>query len=198
MEKSISKGRSVRQIDAAAELLDDIVATYDVLSVTMSYICWELSRNPDYQTRLHDELLTLSSPMILSSTAVSLPPAKELDQLPILHAITMETMRIHATNSGMEPRWTPANVKTTLGGYSGIQGGTRVSSSPYSLHRNVEIYPQPDEWHPERFKLTMEEKGKWAGKGQAEKWFWGFSSGPRMCIGNYLSMHCKLFVYETV
>lgn len=190
VEATLTKQRSPRQIDAAAELLDELVATNDVLGITLNYICWELSKRPEWQKRLHEELLSVSQPMRYPS-ATSLPSPKELDQLPVLHAIIMETMRLDATNPGQEPRLTPKVDNLILVGFDHIPAGVRVSASPYSLHRDPEVYPEPESWQPERWMPSMEEKGKWAGNGQAEKWFWGFSSGPRMCIGNHLSMHRK-------
>lgn len=189
IENIITKNRSPAQIDAAAELLDEIVATNDVLGMTMNYICWELSKKPEWQTRLHEELLSISQPVRYPSTTGALPTPKELDELPVLHAIIMETMRLDATNPGPEPRLTPKMEHLTLGSFSNIPAGVRVSASPYSLHRNPEVYPEPESWQPERWMPHIEAKGKWARNDQVASWFWGFSSGPRMCIGNHLSLH---------
>lgn len=193
--KIISTPRSPAQIDAAAELLDEIVATNDVMGMTLNYICWQLSKNPEWQKKLHEEMMSISRPMMHPSTSGTLPPAKELDQLPVLYAVVQETMRLNATNPGQEPRYVTRESGTiTLGKFHGIPVGTRVSANPYSLHRDPNVFPEPESWRPERWLPKAEDKGRWAGDGQADKFFWGFSSGPRMCIGNNLSYHCMHYV----
>lgn len=188
-EKVITKLRSPQQVEIATELMDEIVATNDVLGNTLIYVCWELSRHPEVQKRLRDELLTLQPVATDGPQSRMHPNAKDLEQLPFLHAVIMETMRLWPTNPGLEPRITPPN--TSLAGYHGIPAGVRVGAAPYSLHRNPEVFPEPESWRPERWMPESKDQGKWAGNGQAERWFWGFSSGLRMCIGNNLSLHSK-------
>lgn len=195
-EKVITKLRSAQQIDIAAELLDEIVATNDVLGNTMTYICWELSRRPEVQQRLRDEVRALMPTTSASSENKSLPNPKELDQLPLLHAVIMESMRRWPTNPGLEPRLTPENA--TLAGYHGLPAGVRVSASPHCLHNNPTVYPEPEAWRPERWMPKVEDRGQWAGNGQADRWFFGFSAGLRMCIGNQLSMHLMKFIVASM
>lgn len=187
-ERIITKPRSAQQIDIAAELLDEIVATNDVLGNTMSYICWELSRNPDVQEKLREEVLQIMP----ANADHTLPNPKDLDQLPLLHAVIMESMRRWPTNPGLEPRITPPDA--TLAGYTGLPAGVRVSASPLCLHNNPEVYPEPEAWRPERWMPKVEDRRRWAGNGQAERWFFGFSAGLRMCIGNHLSMHLMKYI----
>jgi cytochrome P450 len=52
-----------------------------------------------------------------------------------------------------------------------------VNMSPYSLHRNAEVFPEPLKFDPERWLGPTEQVAL------MNRWFWAFSSGGRMCIG---------------
>lgn len=74
-----------------------------------------------------------------------------------------------------------------LGGFD-VPAGTAVSASIYSLHRNEEVFSNPEEWKPERWSEATPEKRR-----QMLKWFWIFGSGGRMYIGNHLGVRSKFF-----
>jgi len=46
--------------------------------------------------------------------------------------------------------------------------------SPFSLHRNPDVFKDPLDFNPDRWLDASVEM---------KKWFWAFSSGGRMCIG---------------
>ncbi|KAI5358566.1 Putative cytochrome P450 [Septoria linicola] len=54
--------------------------------------------------------------------------------------------------------------------------------SPYSLHRNADVFPEPLRFDPDRWLGPAEEVAV------MNRWFWAFSSGGRMCIGLHLAM----------
>jgi cytochrome P450 len=180
-------------VEIAAELLDHTLAGLDTSSITLTYLAWELSRpsNRHWQDLLRLELLDLPQEQRFSD-------AKALDGLPILHAIVMETLRLHAPIPGQQPRMTPAAPKgshpTILCGYS-IPPGVRVQAQAWSLHRNPEIFPDPEAFEPRRWlppdislpgmKLSTTTPGH---AKEMMRWFWAFSSGGRMCVGSNLAM----------
>ena len=158
----------------AAELLDHAVASHDVTGITMTYLMHELSRRKALQLSLRNELYQ----------CVSTDPsqlADRLDGLPLLDAIIMETLRLHSANPGPWPRRTPA-LACRVGTYSRIPAGTVISASSYALHRNATVYPEPEDWRPERWLLASNEERK-----EMVRWFWAFGSGARMCIGNHFA-----------
>ena len=135
---------------------------------------------------LREELLTLTPPIKwpLPEGAqledLTLPEPKQIDGLPLLHAIYMETLRLHTPIPGVEPRISPhVPGGSTLGSYSNIPGGVRVSSMPYTLHRNEKVFPDPESFDPLRWlpSHTSEEHLK-----EMHRWFWAFGSGGRMCV----------------
>jgi len=105
----------------------------------------------------------------------------------------METLRLHSPIPGIEPRISP-NIAggSTLGPYTNIPGGVRVSSMPYTLHRNTTVFPDPETFNPLRWlpSHTSEDQLK-----EMHRWFWAFGSGGRMCIGSHLALQeIKLLV----
>ncbi|KAL8696112.1 MAG: hypothetical protein Q9224_002963, partial [Gallowayella concinna] len=51
----------------ASELLDHVAAGMDTSGITFTYLFWQLSQNPNLQTSLRKELLTLSPPLTLGN-----------------------------------------------------------------------------------------------------------------------------------
>lgn len=173
---------------AGSEALDHIIAGHETSAITVTYLMYEMSQRPALQSKLREELITLSSPLRYptggSGTADGLPAAKDIDALPLLHAILQETLRLHAAASGPQPRVTP-NVPggITIEGYGRIPGGIRVSSNAYATHRNPEVFPEPEVWSPERWLTT--DVGKLE---QMNRCFFAFSAGGRMCVGSNFAM----------
>ncbi|KAH0021096.1 cytochrome P450, partial [Aureobasidium melanogenum] len=146
-EKRNNQLSQEQRLDLASEMLDHLAAGFDTSGITLTYLAWELSRpcNAAIQSALRKELLSLRlhCPTTTKDSTISLPSPKDIDDLPLLHAVVMETLRLHAAIPGGQPRVTPAN--TTLGPpgaeVHGIPAGVRVVSAAHSLHRNPEVFP---------------------------------------------------------
>ena len=179
-----------QRLEVASEMVDHLGAGQETSAIALTYLYYEMSRRPDLQTQLGQELLSLSPQILWPPTAaLELPSAKSIDALPLLHAIIMETLRLHAPIPGLEPRITPAGG-CILAGYENIPANVRVSAMPYALHRNADVFPEPETWRPERWLQASE-----AGLKEMLRWFWAFGSGGRMCIGSNLAMQeMKLIV----
>ncbi len=167
----------------ASEMLDHLAAGHETSGITLTYLTHELSQRPHLQAQLRSELLTLLPPLLYPSDTQMLPSQKDLDALPLLHAILMETLRLHPALPGGQPRITP-RTPTTLGKFTDIPGGVRVNAQAYSLHRNADVFPEPEVWRPERWL----EGGKEGGDAK-NRWFWAFGSGGRRCVGSNFAMH---------
>ena len=181
-----------QRLEIASEMLDQVGAGHETSAICLTYLYWELCKHPEWRTKLREELKTLSPTISWPPTNVEefdLPSPKSIDELPILHAVLMETLRLHAPIPGNEPRITPSDC--TLAGYSNIPANVRVQAQPYSLHRNSGVFPDPESWSPERWILPSDsEQLK-----EMLRWFWAFGSGGRMCIGSNLAMQeMKLIV----
>jgi len=180
-----------QRFDIGAELYDQLTAGFETSAVALTYLFWELSKRPDLQKELREELLTLDPKITYPRppTSRELPSPKSIDSLSLLEAIVTETLRIHAPIPGIQPRVTPY-PSCTLAGYGNIPPNTRVNAQAYSLHRNSEVFPEPETWEPKRWlndsnsSVELEER---------KRWFWAFGSGGRMCIGSNLALQGMLF-----
>ncbi|EXJ54573.1 hypothetical protein A1O7_09914 [Cladophialophora yegresii CBS 114405] len=183
-----------------SEMLDQIGAGHETSAIALTYLTWEMSKSPSLQDQLRQEVLGLTPPIkwpLPSGTDpakdFNLPDPKQIDALPLLHAIVMETLRLHAPIPGIEPRISPqVPGGNTLGEYNNIPGGVRVSAMPYTLHRNPVVFPNPETFLPTRWlpSHTSEEQLR-----EMHRWFWAFGSGGRMCIGSHLAtQEIKLLV----
>lgn len=175
-----------QQNDIACEMYDQLTAGFETSAVGLTYLLWELSKNPELQSKLHEELMTLDPPIRFPRCA-DLPPAKAVDMLPLLEAIVTETLRLHAPIPGIQPRVTPA-PSCSLGGYENIPANTRVNAQAYSLHRNPEVFPEPETWRPSRW---LKEENSIVDLEEQKRWFWAFGSGGRMCVGSNLALQGK-------
>ena len=173
-----------------SEMLDHFFAGFETSGTCLSFIYWQMSKNPELQERLNQELVNLQPkitwplPRGQKPADVSLPDSRDIDALPFLHAIVMEVLRLHAPIPGPEPRMSPHTPGgNKLGKYTGIPGGVRVSAMSGVLHRNPDVYPEPEVFNPDRWLTSDQEHLK-----EMHRWFWVFGSGGRMCIGSNLAM----------
>jgi unspecific monooxygenase len=182
------------RLTVASELMDHLVAGTETTGWTLAYLMDELSQRPTLQSSLRGELLSLSPPILYpvratnnggSTARDALPSPRAIDALQLLDAILLETLRLHAPVGGSQPRTTPSSnpqSPTVLLGYRNIPPGIRVSAQAYCLHRNPEIFPDPEMWKPERWLEASEEE-----RSEMLRWFWAFGSGANMCLGNHLA-----------
>lgn len=182
---------SQHPLSVASELFDHVLAGQETAGVTLTYLTWRLSQSLPLQAELWKELLTLTPSMKYPSP--SLPDPKQLDALPLLHAIMMETLRLHAPIPGPQPRQTPY-PSAQLGQYT-IPGGVRVAAMAYTLHRDERVFPEPEKWDHTRWlpgHATEEERR------ERQRAFWAFGSGGRMCIGSNFAVHGEFSLFVVV
>lgn len=201
-QRSSNSESKPKHLVVASEMLDHLVAGHETTGITFTYLIWEMSQRPELQTRLRQELLTLSppptypSPSTISSSIegdpTRLPSAHAIDSLPLLNAILLETLRLHAAVPGPQPRvtpYSPPSAPTTLEGYANIPGGVKVSASAYTLHRNPDVYPEPETWIPERWLESSPPEESESGRAEdMRRLFWAFGSGGRMCLGSNFAL----------
>ena len=196
MEKNQGKDPDIdsadrTRLEIASEMLDHVSAGHETSAVALTYLQWEMSRHPELQQKLRDEVSTLSPRIVWPAKAkedFDLPSSKSVDSLPLLSAIILETLRLHAPIPGMQPRLTPADG-CTLAGYTDIPGNVRVSAMAYALHRNGEVFPEPERWNVERWLKPADSPDL----KEMMRWFWAFGSGGRMCIGSNLAMQGEAY-----
>ncbi|KAL4997826.1 cytochrome P450 [Aspergillus recurvatus] len=179
--------------ELAADMLMLDGAAFETTGATLTYTLFELSRNSEVQEKLRQELRTLHP--ILSytekGTATDLPLAIDVDALPYLDSVLMETLRLYPSVPGRQPRVVPKSC--SLGGYDSIPAGTTVHCSAYSLHRTPEVFPEPLAWRPGRWLEASPEQLR-----EMRRWFWAFGSGGRMCIGINFAIYSMKYLIGVI
>jgi cytochrome P450 len=168
-----AKQNGLKDLEIASEAADHLLAGVDTTADTLMFLIWALSlpSNRVFQKKLVAEVLTMPSS---SLNVRGIPVAEATGRLPYLDAVIKETLRLYAPLPASEPRL--LRQDTIIDGYK-VPKRTVVSMSPYTLHRNAEVFQDPLVFNPERW-LGNEEQVK-----EMNRWFWAFSSGGRMCIG---------------
>ena len=172
------KAQNLTDMDIASECADHLLAGIDTTSDSLMFLIWALSlpQNLHYQDHLRAKLSHISV------DDQGLPCPRELTHLPYLNAILRESLRMYSPLPAFEPR--VCGVDTVVDGYN-IPAGTVVGMSPYCLHREENVYPEPLKFAPERW---LKEDGSLIAESDARnRYFWAFSSGARMCIGMHLA-----------
>lgn len=177
-----------RRLEVASDMFAHNSAAFETSGVTETYIFYAMSKHPEWQKKLRHELLALETPPIFDPTKdyqpEDLASAKELDKLPVLEAIILETMRLWPPVPGGQPRVSPRVC--TIGNFEGIPAGVVMQSYAWVLHNTPEVFPDPRVWKPERWLEASPEQ-----LSTMRKWFWAFGSGTRMCVGSHFSYFCE-------
>ena len=121
----------------------------------------------------------------MSEDPTELPSPPDLESLPLLNAVIKESLRLRGTLPTPNPRVTPPNKTTTIGPYNKIPSGVRVNNYAWCLHRNEAVFPDCQNWRPERWL------GRLGDVAEQEKWFWAFGTGSRRCLGENLAYESR-------
>ncbi|CZT16509.1 uncharacterized protein RCC_02350 [Ramularia collo-cygni] len=120
---------------------------------------------------------------VMPSSESPLPSVAQLQQLPYLTAVVNESLRIAHGVAGRLSRIAPD--EDLQYGTLKIPRGVTFSQSMYYVHSDSEVYPQPNEFHPERFL------GEDSDVAKAN--LWPFGKGTRSCLGINLAQ-AELFL----
>lgn len=113
------------------EAMNFIIAGSDTTATTLAYLVWAICANLSIRKSLVSELTCLPSDF----------KDHDLRALPYLNQVIDETLRLYAATPSGLPRVSPRN--STLAGHC-IPAGTTVTTQAYSLHRDNDIFPNPE------------------------------------------------------
>jgi len=168
--------------DILEEVNTFMFAGHDTTSSAIGFTCYCLGKFPHIQQKLYEELVSIYGTEPNNLTIKDLAKSEYLDM------VVKESLRMFPPVSTYS-RFLNEDLK--LPSYV-IPAGASVIVHAYTLHRNPEIYPKPDEFIPERFsKEASAERHPFA--------FVPFSAGPRNCIGQkYAMLELKLTIIDIV
>lgn len=109
-----------------------ITAGSDTTAISLTYLVWAVCGHPKVQEKLVAEVGTLPEDFDDSHVRA----------LPYLNRVIDETLRMYPAAPGALPRAVPPSG-ALLAGYN-FPSGTTVSSQAYTLHRDPEVFPDPE------------------------------------------------------
>ncbi|XP_055529184.1 probable cytochrome P450 9f2 [Wyeomyia smithii] len=160
-------------------------AGFETVSMTLSLVAYEITRNPDVQAKLYEEIVRTEADL------AGKPLTYEVIQgMKYLDMVISETLRLWPIATLVERKC----VKDYLyddghGCRFTIEKGKSVFVSAIGLHRDPQYYPEPEKFDPERFSEENRSKINM-------NTYLPFGIGPRNCIGSrFALMEMKAIVY---
>nr|WCC58077.1 cytochrome P450 [Pharsalia antennata] len=170
-DKSVSgSDNSVTMEEIVSQCFIFFVAGFETTSGALTFALFELSRHPEIQDRLREEIVTVLGRHDDKLTYDSLSEMKYLEQ------VIDETMRTSPSVRILQ-RLCTRDYKVP-GEDLVIGKGTRLFFSIPAVHWHEEYWENPNVFDPDRFE---EDK-------RNMKQFQPFGQGPRMCIAERLGM----------
>jgi cytochrome P450 len=145
------------------------------MAFSIATVFWQLLHHSFARTRLTDEVRT-TFPRL---SDIRNGPA--LESCSYLEACIKETMRLYPPIANHLPRHVLPGGITVDDHY--IPEGTDVGVVHYTLFRNPDYFPDPLAWRPERWIADPAQGITVESVQQAQKAFFPFGAGPRVCVG---------------
>jgi cytochrome P450 len=153
-------GEGLTDLELRDELMTLLVAGHETTATALTWALYWIHKLPLVREKLLTELQALEGP---TDPGV-------LFRLPYLNAVCSETLRIYPVGLLTFPRITKARVEL-MG--SLLEPGTVVVGCIYLAHHREEVFPDPDEFKPERFLERRYSPFEYL----------PFGGGVRRCIG---------------
>jgi cytochrome P450 len=162
----------------AGEAAGLIGAGSETMTWTLTVASVYMLRNPEILQKLTAELKTIVQ------DPLKLPKWSELEQLPYLGGVISEALRLSYGVSTRLARIAPDETLIYRGSFQGepvemhIPPGSAIGMTNVLVHANEDIFPQADQFLPERW---LKEDG--SRRMDLDKYMLSFSRGSRGCIG---------------
>lgn len=153
-------GQPMTPAEIRDELITLLLAGHETTATSLSWALWWLTQNPAMADRIRQEIAALGDR----------PEPTAIARLPYLNAFCQETLRLYPVAIVLFPRSLTQPV--TIGNQT-YPAGISLFGCTYLVHRRPELYPNPEQFRPERFlerSFTASE-------------FMPFGGGSRSCIG---------------
>ncbi|XP_001498057.2 cytochrome P450 3A12 isoform X1 [Equus caballus] len=177
--KEMSRYKALSDLELVVQSISFIFAGYETTSSSLSFLTYALATHPEVQEKLQEEI-DLAFPN-------KAPPTYDaLLQMDYLDMVLNENLRLFPIAVRLE-RVCKKNVK--INGVF-IPKGTVVMVPNFLLHRDPEFWPEPEEFHPERFSKKNKDRIN-------PYVYLPFGTGPRNCIAmRFAIMNMKLAVVK--
>uniref|UniRef100_A0A8C4GX79 unspecific monooxygenase n=1 Tax=Dicentrarchus labrax TaxID=13489 RepID=A0A8C4GX79_DICLA len=178
-EKDANSAKGLTDNEILSQAMIFIFAGYETSSSTLGFITYCLATHPETQKILQQEIDE-------TFPEKSQPTYDALMQMEYLDMVVNESMRLYPVATRLE-RMTKSSVE--INGVT-IPKGTVVMVPVYTLHRDPDLWSEPETFKPERFsKENKDNVDPYA--------FLPFGAGPRNCIGmRFAVLMMKLVLVE--
>jgi cytochrome P450/NADPH-cytochrome P450 reductase len=149
------------------QVITFLIAGHDTTANTLAYTLYELSRHPDVEAKLLQEIANAGI------TSDELPTVEQISSLKYLHKVLKETLRLYSPLKTLS-KYCQKDC-TLPGGYQ-VKADSEMLLSISNMHRREDIYPDPHSFNPDRWTPEEEQKRP------RIAWL-PFSTNLRGCIG---------------
>lgn len=168
-------GQAMTDEELRDELLTLLFAGHETTATVLAWAFYQIHRSPDVLDKLLHEMDSFGET----------PNPMELAQLPYLTAVCQETLRMYPVIPVIFPRITKSPMQ--IGGYE-FAAETTLMPSIYLVHYREELYPQAQQFKPERFLARQYSPSE----------YFPFGGGNRRCLGYALAQLEMKLVLATV
>ncbi|BCX03302.1 MAG: cytochrome P450 [Candidatus Roseilinea sp.] len=162
-------GESLSDDEVRDEVITMFVAGHETVATVLTWLFYLTARHPEVQAGLEREAREARDAGAAQNDAQF--------HRPYALRVYKEAMRLYPGGFTIGRQ---AIRDVPVGDYL-IPAGAWVMISPYSVHRNPAIFPEPERFDPERFTPENERKLPRAG-------YIPFGIGPRACIGGQFAL----------
>jgi cytochrome P450 len=151
------------------EVMTLFLAGHETTANALAWTVWLVARHPEVEAKLRAEVAQVLGGRV--------PEAQDVPRLRYVSQVLDESMRLYP------PAWITAREcvePDELMGYH-VPRGIIVAMSPYVLHRNPRLWPDPERFDPDRFAPEH-------AQARPRHAYFPFGAGQRMCIGNNFAL----------
>jgi cytochrome P450 len=157
-------GEMLTDLELRDELMTVLIAGHETSSTALTWTWYLLSRNPEVEEKLHEELKS-----VLGGRT---PTIEDLPRLKYTRSVFQEALRLFPPGYILGRR---AVADDEIDGFP-VAKGTTVYLAPYVTHRDPAYWDKPDAFDPSRFSDATS-------VGRPPTAFVPFGTGPRICMG---------------
>ncbi|MGP1385076.1 MAG: cytochrome P450 [Thainema sp.] len=168
-------GQAMADAELRDELLTILFAGHETTATTLAWAFYQIHRHADVLEKLLHELDSLGDN----------PAPLDIAKLPYLSAVCQETLRMYPVIPILFPRITKSSMK--IAGHQ-FDAETTLMPSIYLVHYREDLYPNPQQFKPERFFEREYSPSEYL----------PFGGGNRRCLGYALAQLEMKLVLATI
>ncbi|GIY70269.1 hypothetical protein CDAR_248002 [Caerostris darwini] len=168
--------------DVIEELITILISGHDTATISIAWTLYMLGLYAEVQAKVHEELDWIFGEDIERHATLD-----DLKDMKYLDCVIKETMRLYPTGPFLLRQITK---DISISGYP-IPKGATCTVFTHLLHRDEEVFPNPEKFDPDRFlPENSATRSPFA--------YLPFSAGPRNCIGQKLAVMEQLVITSTI